>query len=136
MNKGVYLVQVYHKLKQKRVFMEQEQLITEYDAQIQTRELQMLKAILPFVHTSGQMPLAIMIQTMEFQNTMRYFRSQENQLSALSVASESDRKNALLQTLKRFCTPKERETIDTLLNIMCVMENYDKEDGLGRFIAK
>ena len=136
MNKGVYLVQVYHKLKQKRVFMEQEQLITEYDAQIQTRELQMLKAILPFVHTSGQMPLAIMIQTMEFQNTMRYFRSQENQLSALSVASESDRKNALLQTLTRFCTPKERETIDTLLNIMCVMENYDKEDGLGRFIAK
>ncbi len=116
--------------------MEQEQLITEYDAQIQTRELQMLKAILPFVHTSGQMPLAIMIQTMEFQNTMRYFRSQENQLSAFSVAPESERKNALLQTLKRFCTPKERETIDTLLNILCVMETYDKEEALGRFITK
>ena len=116
--------------------MEQEQLITEYDTQIQTRDLQMLKAILPFVHTSNQMPLAIMIQTMEFQNTLRYFRSQQNQLSAFSVSSDTDRKNALFQTLKKFCTPKERETIDTLLNIMCVMETYDKEEALGRFIAK
>ena len=36
-----------------------------------------------------------------------------------------DRKTAMIQTLRRFCTPKERETVDTLLNIMCVMENYD-----------
>lgn len=116
--------------------MEQEQLITEYDTQIQTRELQMLKAMLPFVHSNSQMPLAILIQTMEFQNTMRYFRDNANSLSAFSIAPDTDRRSAMLQTLKKFCTPKERETIDTILNIMCVMENFDKEDSLGRLITQ
>ena len=123
-------------MKEKRVFMEQEQLITEYDTQIQTRELQMLKAMLPFVHSNSQMPLAILIQTMEFQNTMRYFRDNANSLSAFSIAPDTDRRSAMLQTLKKFCTPKERETIDTILNIMCVMENFDKEDSLGRLITQ
>ena len=105
--------------------MEQEQYLTEYDQLVQTRELQMLKAMLPFVHTRSQMPLAILIQTMQFQQTMRMFQENANALSAFSVNTETDRRSAMLQTLKRFCTPKERETIDTILNIMCVMENYD-----------
>lgn len=116
--------------------MDQEQLITEYDSKIQTRELQMLKAMLPFLHSSSQMPMALLIQTMEFQNTMKYFKDNANELSAFSLTPETDRRNAILQTLKKFCTPKERETIDTILNIMCVMENYDKEDAFGRFIAQ
>ena len=124
-----------HKIKQKRVIMEQEQFITEYDGLVQTRELQMLKAMLPFVHTKSQMPLAILIQTMEFQNTIRCFKENANALSAFSMTNESERRSAMLQTLKKFCTPKERETIDTILNIMCVMENYDKEEPFGRLIT-
>ncbi len=115
--------------------MEQEQFITEYDGLVQTRELQMLKAMLPFVHTKSQMPLAILIQTMEFQNTIRCFKENANALSAFSMTNESERRSAMLQTLKKFCTPKERETIDTILNIMCVMENYDKEEPFGRLIT-
>lgn len=105
--------------------MEQEQYLTEYDGLVQTRELQMLKAMLPFVHTKSQMPLAILIQTMEFQQTMRVFQENKNALSAYSIGNENERRSAMLQTIKKFCTPKERETIDTLLNIMCVMENYE-----------
>ena len=105
--------------------MEQENLITEYDGLVQTRELQMMKAMLPFVNAKNQMPLAMLIQMMEFQNTMRIFRENANALSAFSINNESDRRNAMLQTLKKFCTPKEKETIDTILNIMCVIESYD-----------
>lgn len=115
--------------------MEQEQLITEYDGLIQTRELQMLKAMLPFIHTKNQMPLALLIQTMEFQHAIRYFKENANALSAFSLNNENERRSAMLQTLKKFCTPKERETIDTILNIMCVMENYEKEDSFGRLIT-
>ena len=116
--------------------MEQEQFLNEYDSSIQPRELQMLKAMLPFVHTKSQLPLAIMIQTMEFKNTVRYFRENENSLTAFSLNNDIDKRNAMLQTIKKYCTPKERETVDTILNIMCVMENYDKEDALGRLIAQ
>jgi cell division transport system ATP-binding protein len=75
--------------------------------------------------SSFTMPIAMFIQSLEFRNTLRMFQTDNNLLTACSVSNDSDRKNAMLQTLRRFCTPKERETIDTLLNIMCVMENYD-----------
>ncbi len=105
--------------------MEQEQYITEYDGLVQTRELQMLKSMLPFMGTKSQLPMAIIIQMMEFQNTIKMFQNNENALSACAINEDTDRRSAILQVLRKFCTPKERETIDTMLNIMCVMENYE-----------
>ena len=102
--------------------MNQEQYVTEYDGLVQTRELQMLKSMLPFANVRSQMPLAILIQSMEFRNTIQIFQNNANVLSACSVHNEPDKRNAMIQTLRKFCTPKEKETIDTLLNIMCVME--------------
>lgn len=117
-----YMWLILHKMKTKRVFMNQEQYVTEYDGLVQTRELQMLKSLLPFASIQSQMPLAILIQSMEFRNTIQMFQNNANVLSACSVHNEPDKRSAMIQTLRRFCTPKEKETIDTLLNIMCVME--------------
>lgn len=105
--------------------MNHEQYVTEYDGLVQTRELQMLKSLLPFANVKSQMPLAILIQSMEFRNTVQMFQNNANILTASSVHNESDKRNAMIQTLRRFCTPKEKETIDTLLNIMCVMEEMN-----------
>lgn len=105
--------------------MDQEQYLTEYDGLVQTRELQMLKSLLPFANIRSQMPIAILIQTMEFRNTIQLFQKNANVLAACSVQNESDKRNAMLQTLRRFCTPKEKEAIDTMLNIMCIMEEMN-----------
>ena len=118
---------ILHKLKEKRVIMEQDQLFTDYDNLVQTRELQMMKSMLPFVALKQQKPLAILIQSLQFRNTIRMFQNNENALSACAIntTNENEKRNAMIQTLRNFCTPKEKETIDTLLNIMCVMESYD-----------
>ena len=105
--------------------MEQEQYFTEYDELVQTRELQMLKSMLPFLNTKNQLPMAILIQSMEFRNTIQMFQTNADALSACAVKDDTDRRSAMLQVLRRFCTAKEKETIDTMLNIMCVMENYE-----------
>ena len=105
--------------------MNPENYTTEYDGLVQTKELQIIKSLLPFANVRTQMPLAILIQSMEFRNTVQMFQNNANVLSACSVNNEPDKRNAMIQTLRKFCTPKEKETIDTLLNIMCVMENYD-----------
>lgn len=105
--------------------MEQEQYITEYDELVQTRELQMLKAMLPFLHVKSQLPMAILIQSMEFRNTIQMFQNNADVLSTCAVKDDTDKRSAMLQVLRKFCTPKEKETIDTILNIMCVMENYE-----------
>lgn len=106
--------------------MDQEQTtLTEYDELVQTRELQMLKSMLPFVATQHQMPLAILIQSMEFKNTLRMFQTNANALTACALPKDTDKKTAMIQTLKKFCTPKERETLDNIMNIMYIMENYE-----------
>ena len=107
--------------------MEQDNLFTEYDNLVQTRELQMMKSMLPFVGIKQQKPLALLIQSLQFRNAVRILQNDENVLSAcaIPVSNETEKRNAMIQTLRRFCTPKEKETIDTLLNIMCVMETYD-----------
>ena len=105
--------------------MDQELYTTEYDGLVQTRELQMLKSMLPFMNLSNLLPIAMLIQSMEFRNTLRVFQNNSNALTACSISNESEKRNAMLTTLKKFCTPKERETIDNILNIMCIMENYD-----------
>ena len=114
-------------MKEKRDFMKQEQLFTDYDNLVQSRELQMMKSMLPFVGIKQQKPLAILIQSLQFRNAVKMFQNNENALSAcsISVTNETEKRNAMIQTLRKFCTPKEKETIDTLLNIMCVMETYD-----------
>ena len=105
--------------------MDQEQYITEYDELVQTRELQMLKSMLPFMNLNNPLPLAMLIQSMEFRNTLRVFQNNTNALTACAITNEADKRSAMLSTLRKFCTPKERETIDNILNIMCIMENYD-----------
>ena len=107
--------------------MEQDYLFTDYDNLTQTRELQMMKSMLPFVGAKQQKPLAILIQSLQFRNTVKMFQDNENLLSACSVpvSNEAEKRNAMIQTLRKFCTQKEKETIDTLLNVMCMMETYD-----------
>ena len=107
--------------------MDQENLFTEYDELVQTKELQMMKSMLPFLGIKHQKPFAILILSLQFRNAVRMFQNNENALAACSinVNSDAEKRNAMIQTLRNFCSPKEKETIDTILNIMCVMETYD-----------
>lgn len=107
--------------------MDQENLFTEYDELVQTKELQMMKSMLPFLGIKHQKPFAILIQSLQFRNAVRMFQNNENALAACSinVNSDAEKRSAMIQTLRNFCSPKEKETIDTILNIMCVMETYD-----------
>ena len=51
-----------HSIKQKRVFMEEESKFTPYDEILQTRELQMLKTIIPYVNKPMRKQLSLAIQ--------------------------------------------------------------------------
>ncbi len=108
--------------------MEQEPSITEYDSLVHSREIQLLKSMLPFVETQHQMSLAIFIQFIEFKNTINIFKTNQNCLSASSITNENDRKAAMIQAIISHLAPNERETIDNLLNMMnmmSMMENYE-----------
>ena len=105
--------------------MEDKNMFTPYDEMIQTREVQMLKAMVPYIGGRTKQSLAFLIQYMEWKNTLQKFSDGSSELCACEIPEGTDRRIAMLTELKSFCTPKAQETIDTFLNLFCIMDNYE-----------
>ena len=99
--------------------------MTIFDTMTQSREIQMLKTVIPYMKNSQKKQFAILIKYMELQNTIQIF-SQENQaLSMCSLPEEENNTVSMLNDLRKFCTPKESETIDMLINMFSMLETYE-----------
>lgn len=105
--------------------MDETKSLTPFDEMTQTRGLQMLKTLVPYISGPGQMQFAVLIQFLELQHTYRMFQTNDASLSACSIPEGTDRRTAMLNEIRRYCTPKEQETIDTLLNMFCILSNYE-----------
>lgn len=98
---------------------------TNFDTLTQTREIQMLKTVLPYIKNSQKTQFAILIKYMELQNTLRIFSHGEQALSACSLPDEEKNPLSLLNSLRPFCTARELETVDMLSNMLSMLETYE-----------
>ena len=105
--------------------MEEKTSVTPYEEMTQTRELMMLKSMVPYLSGNRQVQMLFLIQYLEFQNTYRLIKSGPSALSACEIPEGTDRRSAMLNAMRKYATPKEQETIDTLLNLFCILDNYD-----------
>ena len=104
--------------------MEENATLTPYDEMLQTKDVQILKSNVPFLEYDAQRQAALLIHCLELRHITSIFSSKENTLSICSVPDGTDKRTALLTAVRKYCTPKEQETIDTLLNLFCIMD-YD-----------
>jgi hypothetical protein len=77
--------------------------------------MQLMKAALPYMPSVSQKILSCYIKFQEFSNTMNSFRESDNDMLICSV-SEPISPMALLEHLRQFCSEKEAETVDAILN--------------------
>jgi hypothetical protein len=96
-----------------------------YDDLVQTRNIQILKSVVPYLEFRSQRPVAILIQYLELLHASETFARKDNSMAACALESASDRRNAILTAVRQYATPREQETIDNILNLFCVMENYE-----------
>ena len=89
--------------------------LTPFDTMTQTREIQMLKTVIPYMKSSQKKQFAILI----------IFSQEEQVLSMCSLPEEENNPQSLLNSLRPFCTPKEIETIDMLTNMFSMLETYE-----------
>ena len=99
--------------------------LTPFDTMTQTREIQMLKTVIPYMKSSQKKQFAILIKYMELQNTRHIFSQEEQVLSMCFLPEEENKLKSLLNSLRPFCTPKELETIDMLTNMFSMLETYE-----------
>jgi hypothetical protein len=100
-----------------------------YDDLVQTRNIQILKSVVPYLDFRSQRPIAMLIQYLELLQASDAFARQDNSMAALALENPADRRNAMLTAVRQYATPKEQETIDMVLNLFCVMDNYDLLSG-------
>lgn len=98
---------------------------TSFDHMTQTRQLQMLKTMLPYMKESQKKQFAILIKYMELQNTIQVFSQEDKVMSMCSVDEESNNIVSMLQELRQFCNAKEQETLDMLTNMFSMLETYE-----------
>lgn len=102
-----------------------ETMPTSFDTMTQTREMQMLKTILPYMRGDQKKEFAILIKYLELQNTIQVFSQEEKVLSMCSAEDTGHSMLSMLNDLRQFCTEKEQETLDTLANMFSMMETYE-----------
>ena len=105
--------------------MDEQNVFTPFDEMVQTKELQMLKTLVPYLPSQKQKQIIYLINYLQFKNAMHVIENPPAALSAAEVGSGNDNLTTILNALKKYCTPKEQETIDTLLNLFCILDNYD-----------
>ena len=92
------------------------------DTLIQNRPIQMLKAIVPYLYEPQQRMVSMMIRMIELQRTMQLFDAapemQAQELRICSNESPTERTHQILNVLRDYCTPQERDQIDMILNIL------------------
>lgn len=100
----------------------------DYDAFVHSKDIQILKSMLPFIDRKQQMPLAIMIQFIEFQNALRLFRDKDKGLSANTIHNEEERQMAMLSALMKNFSAEEQETMNNMMNMITMMRMMNTEE--------
>ena len=114
-----------HIVKEKGLFMEDEQKTTLFDEQLQSRELQILKTTIPYLKEPQQKNLAILAKCLELQKTIRFFQSDSNNLSICSVDNPEENTINMLNEIRPYCTKTEQENLDSFINMIQLFSAYD-----------
>lgn len=108
--------------------MEQEQCEytpTTFDIETQSRNIQILKTIIPYIEGSRQKTFAIMVKFLELRNVASLFNEEPVSLSMCSTDDPAEKRMQLLNDIKKFCTPAEQDSIDTMLTAFQMFSSYD-----------
>ena len=93
------------------------------------RQLKMMKAALPYLANDSKPMISSVIRIMEIRNTLKKLdQEEEERLTSCSVTSEEDREYGLFQALREFCSPREQEMIDMIVNVTQFSRMYREMD--------
>lgn len=105
--------------------MEGEFKPTLFDMQVQNHNLQMLKAMIPYLQSGTQKSFALLIKYLEFQKTAEVFSHDSLTIQGVSNESPQERMLCMLSDISEQCTSAEKENIDMIINMFQIMSTYD-----------
>lgn len=93
--------------------------------------MNLLKAILPYLKPPMKDSVKACIQIFEIRKTMERLSQEEEELAACSPNAQDASIYDIFQTLREYCTPKEAETMDMLINFTQMAKLYRDFEATG-----
>lgn len=112
--------------------MEESYQATEFDQQTTSRHLQMLKAAIPYMSVSQQKTMSFFIKFQELQNAMHILQADDSQLGICSLSEEEKNPLDMLESIKAYCSDKEKELLDVLTNFLQASQLYRQYQNASR----
>lgn len=95
------------------------------------RTLSMLKILLPYLKHPAKDTIKTCIQLFEIQKTITRLEQEEEELAACSPSADNASIYDIYQLIREYCTPKESETLDMLINITQMAKFYKEYEPGG-----
>lgn len=99
--------------------------MTRLDAAISTRDLQIMKAMVPYVHLPEQRMFAVFLKLRELMDTMAYFSDFNKDLKAAGLQEDGSDFTAMLNDIKPFFSKEEQSSLDMMMNMMQASKLYE-----------
>lgn len=98
---------------------------TAFDIETQSRNIQILKSVIPYIEGPRQRNFAMLVKFLELVNVASLFHGPSVSLSMCSADDPAEKRMQLFNDVKKFCTPAEQDSIDMMLTAMQMFSSYD-----------
>ena len=95
-----------------------------YDNRLQSKEIKILKTILPYLNSTSQKNISMIISYMQLQKTMEFFENPENTMQIVAM-EKKDNAADILNAIRVHCNQRDQQQIDHLLNALQMVSTYD-----------
>ena len=105
--------------------MDNNYIPTAFDEKIQNKDLQILKTALPYMKGPRQKEILTLIKSMELRKSIELIDSDDTSLSICSTDNPMENTLNMLNDIRKFCSEKEQEHIDMILNLFSMFTTYE-----------
>ncbi|MCI8917921.1 MAG: hypothetical protein HFH29_03980 [Eubacterium sp.] len=105
--------------------MDNNYIPTAFDEKIQNKDLQILKTALPYMKGPRQKEILTLIKSMELRKSIELIDSDDTSLSICSTDNPMENTLNMLSDIRKFCSEREQEHIDMMLNLFSMFSTYE-----------
>lgn len=106
-------------------------IVTPFDQLTSSKNLRMMKLMIPYIAPDSQRFLAIYIRFLELQNTIQYFQSFGSGVRTQTFSNAGASPMEMFQEIAPYMSSEFAETFDQISNMMNMMEMMQSFQGEG-----
>lgn len=119
------LIEKFIRLAKRKIMDHQENApntpMTDLDQMVSDDQIQILKAAIPYVSSSGQRLLSVYSKMRELQNTLTLFPQENSQMRICGTDAQMQPMD-LLNEIRPFCSGQTQERIDQIIQMFAMLQ--------------